>query len=220
MTRSGRSTPGHRREILAALLCLLAGLFVPVSLFAGDLLELNVSDSKGVYRIDVEMVVYAPVEDVWHVLTDYTHIYRLNNSIIESEILPVPDDNVVRVRTLMNECVFVFCFDIERVEDVRVTDNGELKALVVKELSNIESGATTWRIQPSGVNTHVSYQGSIEPGFGVFPVIGNYLARSKLRKQILLTLENVERISRVEAGLDVERLDVEPESGVVLSNLP
>jgi hypothetical protein len=152
--------------------------------------------------MDVGIVVHAPAEQVWHVLTDYKHIYRLNNSIVESEILPSPDENVTRVRTLMNDCVFVFCFEIERVEDVQVTDGGKLHATVIGEMSNVSSGTAIWQIEPVGSSSYISYQGTIEPEFGVFPVIGNYLARNRLRKQMLLTLGNIERISRIQAGLD------------------
>ena len=211
----GSLTARRLWKSLAMRSLLLGSCFFHTPLVAGDLLELNVTDSNGVYSIDVEMVIHAPVEEVWYVLTDFTHIYRLHTSIIESEILPPPNGNVVRVRTLMNDCVFVFCFDIERVEDVRTTGTGEMQALVVKDLSNIKSGTAAWKIQPDGANSRIHYQGTIEPGFDVFPIIGNYFARLKLRKQMLLTLENIERIARINAGWNVDL-----QSGMMVSTDP
>jgi hypothetical protein len=169
---------------------------------AGDLHELTVTNNDGVYGINIEMVVHAPAEYVLHVLTDFTHIYRLNDSIIESELLSAPDENTVRVRTLVNDCILVFCFDIERVEDVRMTGNGYLHATVIRGLSNIESGTATWYIRPEGAGSRVSYWGTVEPGFTVFPVIGDYLVRARLRDMMLHTLGNIERIARINAGLD------------------
>jgi hypothetical protein len=194
---------------------LLGCLFPIRPLVAGDLLALGVTDEDGVYRIDVEMIVHAPAEEVWYVLTDYTHIYRLNASITESEVLPSPDENTVRVRTLVNDCVFVYCFDIERVEDVHMTGTGKLHAIAVSDLSNIESGTATWHIRPAGADSRVSYRGTIKPGFVVLPVIGNYIVRNRLRDMTLLTLENIERISRIKAGLDANT-----ESALVISTTP
>ena len=201
MLFTGRSI-GHRLREALLLLFLTGGIVCIPLVVAGDLLELTVTDNDGVYRINAEMVVHAPAEDVLHVLTDFTHIYRLNDSIIESELLSAPDENTVRVRTLVNDCILVFCFDIERVEDVRMTGNGYLHATVVRDLSNIESGASTWYIRPEGGDSRVSYRGTVEPGFDLFPVIGNYLARIRLSDMMLHTLDNIERISRINAGLD------------------
>jgi len=146
--------------------------------------------------------VHAPMEAVWNVLTDYPHIYRLNTAIVESEILPAPSANVTRVRTLMNDCVLMFCFEIERVEDVYEREVGRLDARVVREMSNIRSGTAMWRIEPAGAGSLIRYRGTIEPGFDVFPIIGNYLVRTRLRNMMLLTLGRIEDISRINAGVD------------------
>lgn len=212
---SGSLTTRRHRQSPAILLLLLGSLFACSRLFAGDLLRLEVTDLKGVYRIEVEMVVHAPAEEVWRVLTDYRHIYRLNTTIIESEILPAPSEKVTRVRTLMNDCVLVFCFELERVEDVQETDTGRLQARVVRELSNIRSGTALWHIEAAGANSHISYRGTIEPGFDVFPIIGNYLVRKRLRDMTLLTLGRIEGISRINAGLDAK-----PETGAMVSATP
>jgi hypothetical protein len=203
------------QEVLARLVFMLGSLVPWCPVAAGDLLELNVTDARGVYRIDAEVIVRAPFEQVWQVLTDYIHIYRLNDSIIESEILPSPVNNSVRVRTLMNDCVFVFCFEIERVEDVRITDTGHIKAIVVRELSNVRSGDASWRIRPAGTDTYIRYTGTIEPGFAVIPVVGNYLVRKQLRKQMMLTLDKIEHISQINAELGIK-----PEPGIMASTLP
>jgi hypothetical protein len=215
MVWPGKSISGWFWETRQMLPFLLATTFIITPIMAGDLLELNVTDSQGVYRIEVDMVVHAPFENVWQVLTDYTHIYRLNASIVESEILPSPEQNVARVRTLMNDCEFIFCFEVERVEDVRITGIGKLHAVIVNELSNVKSGTALWKIQSVGDSCHIHYQGTIEPGFSVFPIIGEYFAKRKLRFMTLSTLENIEQISRINAGLEVN-----PESGLVFSKAP
>jgi hypothetical protein len=215
MAWSVGSISGSFLKVLATLLLLPTALSMTARARAGDVLDLNVTNSEGVYRIEVEMRVHAPFEAVWQVLTDYAHIYRLNNSIVESKILPAPEQNVVRVRTLMNDCVFVFCFEIDRVDDIRMKDNGRLQAVLVDEMSNIKSGTAVWWIQPAGENSDIHYKGTIEPGFQVLPLIGDWFTRTKLRRMTLSTLENLERISRIRSGRDVG-----PESAVVFSGPP
>ena len=76
------------------------------------------------------MTVAAPAEYVWRVLTDFMHFYRLNPSIIESDILPSPKPGVARARTLARDCISFICRRIERVEDVQVVGEGQLVASV------------------------------------------------------------------------------------------
>lgn len=172
-------------------------------LLAGELIELNVTHEKGAYAISLEMTIYAPAAEVRSVLTDFKHIYRLNPSIIESEILSGPAEGVTRVRTLVSDCVSIFCIEIERVEDVRTLDTGDLEARTVAELSDLEAGISLWRIIPEQNHSRVLFQGSIKPGFFVVPIIGSYFVKKKLHEQMLVSIENVERIARIHAGMDV-----------------
>lgn len=167
-----------------------------VMLMAGEVTELTLANKKGVYQLQLEMVLDAPAKDVHHVVTDYARIYRLNSSIVESEIINT-DDSLVRVRTLINDCLWIFCQEILRVEDVRQLETGSIYAVIVPELSNIKSGMTVWQIEPLGRRTRVNYRMIVEPGFIVPPLIGSRIIKNKLRKEVLVTLGNVERIARI-----------------------
>jgi hypothetical protein len=166
-------------------------------LMAGEVTELTLANKKGIYQLELEMILDAPAKDVHHVVTDYAHIYRLNSSIVESEIIDTADDSLVRVRTLINDCLWIFCQEILRVEDVRQLEAGSIYAVVVPELSNIKSGMTIWQIEPLGRRTRVNYRMMVEPGFIVPPLIGSRIIKNKLRKEVLVTLGNVERIARI-----------------------
>jgi hypothetical protein len=73
------------------------GLYSPLSV-AGQVLNLSVGDKHGVYHLALAMIVDAPFADVHYVITDYVHIYRIDPSIVESEILRKPDASVIRVK--------------------------------------------------------------------------------------------------------------------------
>ena len=184
------------------LLCLLAPLTLPAR--SSNLAELQVSESGGVYTISLVMQMQVPAHYVQRVLTDYEHIYRLDPAIIDSEILPAPDDTVVRVRTRINDCIAFFCMTIDRVEDVRELEHGELDARIVAPLSNFKSGHARWRILGSREGTLVSYLAQMEPDFFIPPVIGSYFVKQKLRKNLLASLERIECMARIQADLERE----------------
>jgi hypothetical protein len=191
------------------LLCLL----IPLTR-AADLAELQVSESEGVYRIRLVMQLQAPAQQVQYVLTDYTRIYRLNPSIIESEILPAPDHGVVRVRTRLLDCIAFFCKQIERVEDVRESGSGRLLATTVPALSSFKSGDAEWQIHRMGERTQVTYQAQMEPDFYIPPVIGSYFVKKKLLQGMLTSLERIECIARIHAGLERNLAPDEPRMAI------
>ena len=82
--------------------------------------EVEVSEQSGVYQIKVIAVIDAPARSVRHVLTDFVHIYRLNPSIIESEVLKRHSDGSISVRTKVIGCAAYFCEELERVEKVHL----------------------------------------------------------------------------------------------------
>jgi len=148
------------------------------------------------------MVVHAPAKYVRGVLTDYAHIYRLNPSIIESDILASPEQGVVRVRTLVVGCVAFFCRRVGRVEDVHELASGDLQAAIVPELSDLKSGAAEWRLQREGEHTLVTYRAHMEPDFFIPPLIGSYFVRRNIRKEIMTTFTRLECVAQTQARLD------------------
>ena len=178
--------------IMPACFCLLS-----TRLIAADLVDLALTQNKGVYQLRLEIILDATPRNVHDVLTDYVHIYRINPSIIDSEILHSPDDSVVRVRTVINDCVLIFCKVLHRVEEVRELETGDIYALVDPELSNVKSGVTIWQINAMGCRTRINYTLSVVPAFFVPPLIGTHVVKQKIKKEVLTSLENIERIAQI-----------------------
>jgi hypothetical protein len=193
--------PAHLRHVVISCACLLLCLQLPLTR-AVDLAKLQVSESQGVYRINLVIQMQVPVHFVYGVLTDYRHIYRLDPAIVDSEILPSPDDGVVRVRTRLVDCIAFFCVEIDRVEDVRELEHGGLKATIVPTLSNFRYGHAEWRIVAQEDLTQLIYQAQLEPDFFIPPLIGSYFVKQKLRKSVLASMERIECIARIQAGLE------------------
>lgn len=176
-------------------------LLIPLAR-AADLVELQVSETEGIYSINLVMQVQAPARYVHHVLTDYARVYRLDPGIVDSEVLPSPDEEVVRVKTRIHDCIAFYCMAIDRVEDVRELDHGGLQATTVPALSSFKSGYAEWTILRIEERSQVTYQAQMEPDFFIPPLIGSYFVKQKLRKSILASLSRIECIARVQAGLE------------------
>jgi hypothetical protein len=165
-----------------------------------ELLKLEIADSRGIYRITAVTLLDAPAKHVRSALNDLVHIYRINPLVTESEILPSPDRESVRVRTHIVACVAFFCNQIERVEDVRELPSGNLQSVVVPELSNFRSGNAEWRIESLGDRTRLVYQAQMEPDFFIPPLIGSYFVKQKLAESVATSFANLERIASIFAN--------------------
>jgi hypothetical protein len=171
--------------------------FVSSSLQSGKRPEIEINEHSGVYQIKVVALIAAPVSYVRYVLTDYTHIYRLNPSIIESEVLKQDDDGSVNVRTKVVGCAAYFCEELDRVEKVRLLPSGDIQAEIIPEVSQFKSGQTLWHIQPQGDYTEVTYTSDMEPDIYIPPVVGKFLIKKSIREEMQISFTNLEKISSV-----------------------
>jgi hypothetical protein len=174
--------------------------FVESALRSGERPEIEINEQSGVYRIKVAALVAAPASYVRYVLTDYRHIYRLNPSIIESEVLGQHEDGSVNVRTKVVGCAAWFCEELDRVEKVRIMPSGDLHAEIIPELSQFKSGQTHWRIEPKGDYCEVTYVSDMEPDIYIPPVVGKFLIKKSIREGMHTSFKNLENISSVLAA--------------------
>ena len=147
-------------------------------------------------------LIKAPASYVREVLTDYTHIYLLNPSIIESEVLKHHDDGAVSVRTKIIGCASYFCEELDRVEKVRELPSGDLHAEIIPELSQFKFGQTRWSITSQGDYCEVSYHSEMEPDIFIPPVVGKFLLKKSIREEMQISFANLEKISSVLAARD------------------
>ena len=158
---------------------------------------IEITEQSGAYQIKVVAVIDAPARYVRYVLTDYRHIYRLNPSIIESEVLKQGDDGSVSVRTRVIGCAGYFCEELDRVEKVRLLPSGDLLAEIIPELSDFKSGQTLWRIKTLGEHCEVTYLSDMEPDIFIPPVVGKFLIKKSIRQEMQISFTNLEKISSI-----------------------
>ena len=169
--------------------------FTPSTLSAVSPAEIEITEQSGTYQIKVLAVIDAPARYVRYVLTDYRHIYRLNPSIIESEVLKQDGDGSVTVRTRVVGCAGYFCEELDRVEKVRVLPSGDLFAEIIPELSEFKSGQTHWRIKSLGEHCEVTYLSDMEPDVFIPPIVGKFLIKNSITQEMQISFANLEKIS-------------------------
>lgn len=197
------SNPGNTRAVpkCGRLLWMFLALCVIAPARAGYLSSLDISENSGSYRVRLVMLIQAPAHYVHSVLTDYRHIYRLNPSITESEILPSPRNGAIRVKTRMEGCIFFFCRDVDRVEEVREVNAGHLQAVIIPEHSDFTSGSADWLIQAVGDDSRVVYEAQVTPAFYIPPIIGSYFVKRTFAAAVMTSFRRLECIARIRAGL-------------------
>lgn len=193
---------GHIVRKGARVCAMAIACVVALQLHAMDISELRVYENSGVYLIRMVAEIDAPAEYVHKVLTDYAHIYQLDPSITESQIMPSPGNGAVRVRTRMLDCIFIFCVELDRVEDVYESPTYDLHTVIVPTLSNFSSGKSDWRIEGKKERCQVIYEAQMEPEFAIIPIIGPSFVKRKLRKKLIASLSKVECIAKIQKELD------------------
>jgi hypothetical protein len=171
--------------------------FLSSALKSGKQPEIEIYEQSGVYQVKVVALIAAPANYVRYVLTDYKHIYRLNPSIIESEVLETNSDGSVSVRTKVIGCAAYFCKELDRVEKVQVLPSGDLHAVIIPELSQFISGQTHWRIKELDDYCEVTYISDMEPDIYIPPVVGKFLIKKSIRDGMHTSFTNLEKISSV-----------------------
>jgi hypothetical protein len=169
----------------------------PSTLHAVHIPEIEISERGGVYQIKVVAVIDSSAEHVRNVLTDYMHIYKLNPSIIESEVLKRDDDGTVSVRTKVIGCAAYFCEEMERVEKVSMLPSGDLYAEIIPELSRFKYGHTNWRIKTVGNHCEVTYESEMEPDIYIPPVVGKFLVKKSIKEEAKISFANLQKVSTI-----------------------
>jgi hypothetical protein len=200
----------YNREWLPALstsviriCCLVTLILCSQELTADELKELSVTDVDGEYSLQIAVVLDAPVDYVYKVITDYKHAYRINPAITNVEILPSGRDGVVRVRNLSEQCVGPICFHIAWTGDIVETRDRDIAVKTVPKLSDFVSGSAIWHICPQGEITRVMYESRLKPAFFVPPVIGGMIIKMFIKDDTLATFRRIE--SQAMTMLDIDK---------------
>ena len=160
---------------------------------AATVLEAEVTESHGSYRMSFEAVLQAPYPRVHRLLTDYPGLPRFNPHIEDITLLPSSDGGALEMRVVSRSCVLVFCKTVMHVQQVREDTPGDIVATVLPEQSDLRQGFMRWRILPEGDRTRLVFEGDVMPAFWVPPLIGPAAIKHSLRTEAIKLVQNLER---------------------------
>jgi hypothetical protein len=174
------------------------GLLIVLSAFnnaaASEVTQAEITFVGNAYHYQFSVEIQAPIEAVREVVTDYDNLKRINNDVIQSEVLERYDAHRIKRRLWLNHCVFVFCFDLYFVEDIEHFEDGTITTTVIPAESNFRRGHSTWRIESvSEAVTRISVDAEQEPDFWIPPVIGPIIFRRAFTKEVRETAVKIER---------------------------
>jgi len=185
------------RLALAAVAALLAGLSTATAARAGPLV---VARHGAAYAITFEAVVDAAPRQVHAVLSDYARLGELSPAIVSVRVMPAPGGRGVRVRSVLQSCVWVFCRSVVEVQDVVEPDGRTIVGRIVPGEGDFERGWTVWRVAAVGSRTRVRYEASFVPAFWVPPLIGPWALERSLRADFDSSMPALERLANAKAG--------------------
>jgi hypothetical protein len=177
--------------LLPALLALL--VFLPAAATAGEVLTSRVTHADGRYDLAITARIDAPSDAVLHAITDYSNLAAINPDIEVSELLGTTPAGASLVRTVIRVCILVFCKQVEQLQQVTYPDADTIEAVIVPEGSDFRSGVARWQLaSPTALTTELRFTETFEPDFWVPPVIGPWLIRRKLVREVAETIMYIE----------------------------
>ena len=172
----------------------LLGFCIALVTSASEVQQAQISFIGNTYRYAFTIEIDAPVDAVLEVVTDYNNLERINDSVVQGEIIEHYNIRRLKRRMLLNHCILVFCFDLVFVEDVELFDDGSITTTILPAESNFRRGFSNWRAEAiSDRTTRISVDAEQEPDFWIPPVIGPLLFKRAFMKEVHKTAANIER---------------------------
>ncbi|MCG8436424.1 MAG: SRPBCC family protein [Gammaproteobacteria bacterium] len=166
------------------------------SVFPEEIQTINVEVDKGIYRVDVDVILNAPLKEVRHVITDYNHLTWISGAIQKSMILDSPGKGVYIVFLRTKACFGIICREFDQVQRVSEISETEIVAETLPLFSDMEFNLTRWELQAVGASTRLRWTTEMDPKFWIPPLFGPAAVKSGLRKQGVRTAKGIEKLAR------------------------
>lgn len=165
---------------------------------AAEILVNDVQYQEGVYRVRFAVLVQAQPHTVRALMIDYARLSRLSKVVTGAEVTQRFADGRQRLRLDLRACVWFFCKQLRKVEDVATLANGDIVTVALPTQSDFQYAVERWRIAGDGTDsrrTRIDYESEMIPSFFVPPLIGPALIKRALRRELIHSLETLEQLA-------------------------
>ena len=164
---------------------------------AAETVEVQVEQEDGAYHIYFEILLNAPVERVEEILKDYASFDEMSPSIIESDVVSGASASDATVAVTLKPCVWILCKTMNKVTDVTINAYGAIVYTTLPAQSDFKYGREQVIIKehkPTG-QTRVTYNAKLIPKFFVPPLLGSWLIRKHILRDLKTSNERVEKLA-------------------------
>ena len=148
------------------------------------------------YTLTFEVVLDAERDRIWRIMTDYEHLPRVSDVIVSSRVLETKDPNRHRVDVRFHACVLIFCKSMKKTVDIVARPQDDIVVTGVPALSDFSYSVEHWQVSTAGGQTRLRYSAEMAPDFFIPPVIGPWLVKSFLQREIRATAIKVEALAK------------------------
>lgn len=169
--------------------------FAPVPAGAATIVNTTATHDDDRYKLTFEVVLKAERGKVWNIMTDYDRLTRVSKVIVESRVLKKEDENRHRVSVTLHACVLIFCKTMNKVVDILARPQDDIVVTGVPALSDFRYSVEHWQVSAEDRNTRLRYTAEMVPDFFVPPLIGPWMVKYFLKKEITATAIQVEALA-------------------------
>ena len=175
---------------------LVMSLLGPAPAPAATIEHLETTHAGKRYTLTFEVVLDAERDKIWRIMTDYKHLPRVSDVIVSSRVLETRDPNRHRVDVRFHACVLIFCKNMKKTVDIVARPQDDIVVTGVPALSDFSYSVEHWQVSAAGTQTRLRYTAEMVPDFFIPPVIGPWLVKSFLQREIRTTAIKVEALAR------------------------
>ena len=172
----------NARHLSAVLLA--TGMLFPALAAPATILRTEATHDDERYKLTFEVVINAGRDKVWQIMTDYNRLTRVSKVIVESRILKQEDENRHRVGGTLHACILIFCKTMKKVVDIEARPQDDIVVTGVPALSDFSYSVEHWEVSAEGAKTRLRYSAEMVPDFFIPPLIGPWLVKSFLQREI------------------------------------
>ena len=184
----------------ASLIIIVSFVFClsgPRIIFAGELIQSDVTYHDGVYLIDIAMDIRADIDKTRAILLDYGQTTNYNENIVKSELLSVTASGKKIGRVEIRDCLLFFCRNLVQIQEMDKLASGAIRIHVLPENSDYRTGDYLWRFIPRpGGMTRLLINAVIAPKIRVPPVLGPFVIARKLKQRLINVVNKLENLSQ------------------------
>ena len=188
------------RSLSKTILVMLSQL--PGTSLCADINTIEVSREKNRYHLHTNTTVYAKIDNVRRIITDYENLTLIIPNLKESKLLNKSENERTTVSMLTEICVFFLCYNIRHVQTFHTIKDDILFSRIIPGMGNFQSGWMRWEIKEIDSNkmtpvTQIILDIEMTPDFFVPPLIGPYQIKRKMLEITSATINNLEEKAKI-----------------------